>query len=291
VTSVFDRPPDCAALADDLDGVSRVEQGHDGLSPAMVSAHDRKTFITIRGLKKSYDGSVIYTGFDLDLPQGKCVSIFGPNGCGKSTMINLIAGLMPMDEGKILFDGQTVEETRTSYVFQNYRDALFPWLRAIDNIHYPLKLLEIPRREREQRIERLLADFELKIDLKAYPYTLSGGQQQTVSILRALVTDPEVLFLDEPFSALDYEMTLSMREQLQRIFMKRTMTTILVSHDLEEAVQLADKVLLLTRKPTRVADFVDIDLSWPRKTESVTDSRFVELKSHCLKIFQRQLAA
>jgi NitT/TauT family transport system ATP-binding protein len=86
-------------------------------------------------------------------------------------------------------------------------------------------------------------------------------------------------------------MTLFMREQLQRIFMKRTITAILVSHDLEEAVQLADKVLLLTRRPTRVADFVDIDLPWPRKTESVTDARFVELKSHCLNIFQRQLAA
>jgi NitT/TauT family transport system ATP-binding protein len=290
VTSAFHRPSDGAVLAGRA-VVREVEQRHDGLSPAIGAAHERKTFITIRGLEKSFDGSIIYAGFDLDLPQGQCVSIFGPNGCGKSTMINLIAGLMPMDGGQVLFDGLTIEQTRTSYVFQNYRDALFPWLRAIDNIHYPLKLLKIPRRERDQRIERLLADFELKIDLNAYPYTLSGGQQQTVSVLRALVTDPEVLFLDEPFSALDYEMTLFMREQLQRIFMKRTMTAVLVSHDLEEAVQLADKVLLLTRRPTRVADFVDIDLPWPRKTGSVTDARFVELKSHCLNIFQRQLAA
>jgi NitT/TauT family transport system ATP-binding protein len=290
VTSAFHRPSDGAVLAGRA-VVREVEQRHDGLSPAIGAAHERKTFITIRGLEKSFDGSIIYAGFDLDLPQGQCVSIFGPNGCGKSTMINLIAGLMPMDGGQVLFDGLTIEQTRTSYVFQNYRDALFPWLRAIDNIHYPLKLLKIPRRERDQRIERLLADFELKIDLNAYPYTLSGGQQQTVSVLRALVTDPEVLFLDEPFSALDYEMTLFMREQLQRIFMKRTMTAVLVSHDLEEAVQLADKVLLLTRRPTRVADFVDIDLPWPRKIGSVTDARFVELKSHCLNIFQRQLAA
>jgi len=115
-------------------------------------------------------------------------------------------------------------------------------------------------------------------------------QQQTVSILRALVTDPEVLFLDEPFSALDYEMTLFMREQLQRIFMKTKTTTLLVSHDLEEAVQLANRVLLLTRRPTRVADFVEIDLPWPRQTESVTSARFVELKSHCLEVFQRQIA-
>jgi NitT/TauT family transport system ATP-binding protein len=250
----------------------------------------RRPVITIRGLSKSFNDTVIYDKFDLDLPQGEFISIFGPNGCGKSTLINMISGLMPLDAGQVLFDGQTIQETRLSYVFQNYRDALFPWLRAIDNIHYPLKLMGLSRRERDQRVEQLLADFGVKIDLNSYPYMLSGGQQQTVSILRALVTNPEVLFLDEPFSALDYEMTLFMREQLQRMFMKTKTTTLLVSHDLEEAVQLANHVLLLTRRPTRVADFVDIDLPWPRNTESVIDPRFVALKSHCLAVFQRQIA-
>ena len=250
----------------------------------------RRPVITIRGLSKSFNDTVIYDKFDLDLPQGEFISIFGPNGCGKSTLINMISGLMPVDAGQVLFDGQTIQETRLSYVFQNYRDALFPWLRAIDNIHYPLKLMGLSRRERNQRVEQLLADFGVKIDLNSYPYMLSGGQQQTVSILRALVTNPEVLFLDEPFSALDYEMTLFMREQLQRMFMKTKTTTLLVSHDLEEAVQLANHVLLLTRRPTRVADFVDIDLPWPRNTESVIDPRFVALKSHCLAVFQRQIA-
>ena len=250
----------------------------------------RRPVITIRGLSKSFNDTVIYDKFDLDLPQGEFISIFGPNGCGKSTLINMISGLMPVDAGQVLFDGQTIQETRLSYVFQNYRDALFPWLRAIDNIHYPLKLMGLSRRERDQRVEQLLADFGVKIDLTSYPYQLSGGQQQTVSILRALVTNPEVLFLDEPFSALDYEMTLFMREQLQRMFMKTRTTTLLVSHDLEEAVQLANHVLLLTRRPTRVADFVDIDLPWPRNTESVIAPRFVALKSHCLAVFQRQIA-
>src|SRR5580704_16183956 len=254
------------------------------------SPRRRQSFITIRGLSKSFNQSVIYDQFDLDLPQGEFISIFGPNGCGKSTLINMISGLLPMDAGQVLFDGQTIAETRLSYVFQNYRDALFPWLRAIDNIHYPLKIMGLSRREREARVEQLLADFEVKIDLNSYPYMLSGGQQQTVSILRALVTDPEVLFLDEPFSALDYEMTLFMRQQLQRIFMKTKTTTLLVSHDLEAAVQLANRVLLLTRRPTRVADFVAIDLPWPRDTQCLSDGRFVELKSHCLSVFQRQIA-
>ena len=264
--------------------------GADRLSAPVEPVPRRQPVITIRGLSKSFNDTVIYDKFDLDLPQGEFISIFGPNGCGKSTLINMISGLMPLDAGQVLFDGQTIQETRLSYVFQNYRDALFPWLRAIDNIHYPLKLMGLSRRERDRRVEQLLADFGVKIDLNSYPYMLSGGQQQTVSILRALVTNPEVLFLDEPFSALDYEMTLFMREQLQRIFMKTRTTTLLVSHDLEEAVQLANRVLLLTRRPTRVADFVEIDLPWPRNTESVIDPRFVALKSHCLAVFQRQIA-
>jgi len=261
-----------------------------GAAASTGAAPDARRGIEVRGLTKHFDGTYLYRNFDVDLPAGEFVSIFGPNGCGKSTLINMISGLMPVDAGQVLFDGQTIQETRLSYVFQNYRDALFPWLRAIDNIHYPLKLMGLSRRERDQRVEQLLADFGVKIDLNSYPYMLSGGQQQTVSILRALVTNPEVLFLDEPFSALDYEMTLFMREQLQRMFMKTKTTTLLVSHDLEEAVQLANHVLLLTRRPTRVADFVDIDLPWPRNTESVIDPRFVALKSHCLAVFQRQIA-
>jgi len=252
---------------------------------------ERQGFITMRGLTKYFGDSAVYDDFSFDLPMGKFISIFGPNGCGKSTLINVISGLMPMDAGQVLYDGRTIGETQTSYVFQNYRDALFPWLRAIDNIHYPLQIRGLSKAERSRRIESLLAEFDVKIDLNAYPYTMSGGQQQTVSILRALVTDPEVLFLDEPFSALDYEMTLFMREQLQRIFMKTKRTMLLVSHDLEEAVQLADRVLLLTRRPARVAEFVTVDLPWPRSTAETTSERFVKLKSHCLDVFQREVGA
>ncbi|MCW2306682.1 ABC transporter ATP-binding protein [Rhodobium gokarnense] len=265
------------------------QQAADGTATPPASGK-RQTFITIEGLSKSFGRDVVYRDFTLSLPEGKMISVFGPNGCGKSTLINLISGLMPFDAGRVLYDGKTIAQTRISYVFQNYREALFPWFRSIDNIRYPLKIMGLKRREQDARIEELLADFEINIDLNAYPYQLSGGQQQTVSILRALVTDPEVLFLDEPFSALDYEMTLSMREQLQKIFLKTGTTMLLVSHDLEEAVQLADKVLLLTRRPTRVAEIVDIDLAWPRGTEAVADPHFVDLKSHCLKVFQREAA-
>lgn len=257
-------------------------------SPA-APPKSRQAYVTVRGLSKSFHGTTIYDDFSIDLPMGKFISVFGPNGCGKSTFINMISGLMPMDAGEVLYDGQTIRDTRISYVFQNYREALFPWMRAIDNIHYPLRVIGIERKERRRRVEKLLADFDVPFDLNAYPYTLSGGQQQTVSILRALVTEPEVLFLDEPFSALDYEMTLFMRERLQHIFMKLKTTMLLVSHDLEEAIQLADQVVLLTRRPTRVAEIVPVDLPWPRDLDVTTGEGFINLKRHCLDRFWREV--
>ena len=245
--------------------------------------------VEIRGLTKEFAGGYIYRNFDLDLRDGEFVSIFGPNGCGKSTLINVISGLMPMDGGAVMFKGKPIAETKLSYVFQNYRDALFPWMRALGNIQYPLKLLGLDKKTRDRRVEALLAEFDIRIDLHRYPYELSGGQQQTISILRALITDPEILFLDEPFSALDYEMTLFMRERLQHVFMKRRNTMIFVSHDLEEAVQLADRVLLLTRPPTRVAEIVPVDLPWPRDAKCLSNAEFVAIKSHCLDVFSREV--
>jgi NitT/TauT family transport system ATP-binding protein len=174
-------------------------------------------------------------------------------------------------------------------VFQNYREALFPWLRAIENIEYPLKLMKLGKAERRQRTERLVSHLGVKIDLRRYPYELSGGQQQLVSIMRALVVDPEILFLDEPFSALDYEMTLFMRDQLQRIFVETGTTTVLVSHDLEEAVYLADRILLLSRGPAQIADFVPYNADRPRNDRTLSEPEFVRVKAHCLDVFQREV--
>jgi NitT/TauT family transport system ATP-binding protein len=245
--------------------------------------------VTIRGLYKRFDKAVIYDNFDLDIPRGELISVFGPNGCGKSTLINIIAGLIPADAGRILFDGMLLNEIKFGYVFQNYREALFPWLRAFDNIAYPLKMMQVAPAERCARTEKLVAHLGIKLDLNLYPYQMSGGQQQLVSIMRALIVEPEILFLDEPFSALDYEMTLFMREQLQRIFMETGTTTVLVSHDLEEAVFLADRVLLLSRHPAQVADFTPVTAARPRTDATLSDPEFVRTKAHCLEVFQREV--
>jgi len=257
-----------------------------GFLPAAPHTH-----ITVRGLYKTFAGAPLYENLNLDLPKGKIVSIFGPNGCGKSTLMNMIAGLIPLDRGEILFDGKTLKETVIGYVFQNYREALFPWLRAVDNIAYPLRRMGLGASEVKARVDELIASFEIRFDLQRYPYELSGGQQQTVCIMRALAARPEVLFLDEPFSALDYEMTLFIREKLQDIYMKSGVTMVIVSHDLEDAVFLADKVLLLTRRPTRVAEFMSFDLARPRTPASMSDPLFVSTKASALEVFQREVKA
>ena len=256
---------------------------------AKTSAAPARPHVTIRGLAKRFDKAVIYDNFDLDIPRGELISVFGPNGCGKSTLINMIAGLIPPDKGQILFDGMRLDQIKFGYVFQNYREALFPWLRAFDNVAYPLKMMQVPPAQRRARTEKLVAHLGIKLDLNLYPYQMSGGQQQLVSIMRALIVEPEILFLDEPFSALDYEMTLFMREQLQRVFVETGTTTVLVSHDLEEAVFLADHILLLSRGPALVADYVSYDAVRPRTDATLSENEFVKIKAHCLEVFQREV--
>jgi NitT/TauT family transport system ATP-binding protein len=135
----------------------------------------------------------------------------------------------------------------------------------------------------------LVASFDVKFDLRRYPYELSGGQQQTASIMRALAPNPEVLFLDEPFSALDFEMTLFIREKLQEVFIETGTTMLLVSHDLEEAVYLADQVLLLTKRPTRVAEILPYADPRPRTVATLSEPSFVAAKKKSLEIFQREV--
>lgn len=245
--------------------------------------------ITVRGVTKWFAGSLLYHNFDLCITKGKITCIFGPNGCGKSTLLNILAGLTPTDAGKILFDNKPLCETRIGYVFQNYREAMFPWLRAIDNIKYPLKIAGLSRIQCEERVEELVNLFGVKIDLDRYPYELSGGQQQLVSIIRALATYPKVLFLDEPFSALDYETTLSIREKLQEIFKASRVTMVMVSHDLEEAVYMADRIVLLTKRPTQVAEEIAFDAPRPRTTETLSEREFIKVKARCLEVFQKEV--
>jgi NitT/TauT family transport system ATP-binding protein len=164
-------------------------------------------------------------------------------------------------------------------------------MSAWDNIAYPIKRSGKSKEEVKNRVEELIALFEIKFNLHLYPYELSGGQQQTVSIMRALAMKPEILFLDEPFSALDFEMTLFIRTKLQEANLSTGVTMMIVSHDLEDAVFLADKILLLTRRLTRISEFMSFDMAKPRAPESVSDPEFIKTKSHALEVFQREMRA
>ncbi|MBD2459804.1 ABC transporter ATP-binding protein [Oscillatoria sp. FACHB-1407] len=247
------------------------------------------TCIRIEGLSKSFAGQPLYDNFSLDLPNNEFISIFGPNGCGKSTLINMISGLLPFDSGQIWINDKPIRRARIGYVFQNYRDSLFPWLSAFDNIAYPLKAKGISERECRDRVEKLIATFDIRLDLRRYPYSFSGGQQQLISILRALVADPEVLFLDEPFSALDFETTLFVRDKLQEIFMTAALPMLMVVHNLEEAVYLADTVLLLSKRPTRLVERVSFKAPRPRTPDTLSSPEFVEVSRHCLDIFRQEM--
>jgi NitT/TauT family transport system ATP-binding protein len=249
-----------------------------------------KTHVTVRGLSKSFAGAPLYSDFNLDIPRNRIMSIFGPNGCGKSTLMNMISGLVPVDSGEILFDGKSLKDTKIGYVFQNYRDALFPWMTSRDNIAYPLRRSGMKEAAVKLRVDELATLFEIRFDLKRYPYELSGGQMQTVCIMRSLAPRPEVMFLDEPFSALDFEVTLFIREKLQEAHVATGVTMVIVSHDLEDAVFLADRVLLLTRRPTRIAEIIPFDMARPRLPEAVADERFIKVKAHTLEVFRREVA-
>lgn len=268
----------------DRDSPAPPENGKPDFTPRNEDTH-----VLIRGLSKRFGSATLYSDFDIDFRRGHITTIFGPNGCGKSTLINMVAGLLPMDAGAVRFDGKVLAETTIGYVFQNYRDALFPWMTARQNIEYPLRILRQSKADRAQRVKELVEALEISFDLDLHPYNLSGGQQQLVSIMRALAPKPEVLFLDEPFSALDYEMTLFIRDRLQRICSQTGITMIVVSHDLEEAVYLADEVLLLTKPPTRVAAIVPVEAARPRDDSTLSDPAFIKTKSDCLQIFQQEV--
>lgn len=246
-------------------------------------------FISVQGLCKSFAGQPLYEDFNLDLPNNQLVSVFGPNGCGKSTLINMISGLIPIDRGEIWIHGKPIRRAKIGYVFQNYRDSMFPWMSAYDNIAYPLRVKGMAERDCRDRVERLIQTFNIRLDLKRYPYSFSGGQQQLVSILRALVAEPEVLFLDEPFSALDFETTLFVRDKLQEIFMATGIPMLMVVHNLEEAVFLADTVLLLSKRPTHLVEAVPFTVPRPRTPDTLTSAEFIEVSRHCLEIFRQEM--
>ena len=224
---------------------------------------------------------IVLDDLNLCIPKGEFASIIGPNGCGKTTLLLCLAGLLRPDSGTVSIGGVQPGDASCGYVFQNYRESLFPWLRVLDNIAFPLTLQALPRRGARERARDLIRRLAVNLPVERFPYELSGGQQQMTAILRAVIHEPAVLLLDEPFGSLDATARVDLRDSLQQIWRALGATTVFVSHDLDEAIYLADRVLALTPRPARIHHDVPVKLPRPRSWTGATQESLRPLRE-CL---------
>ena len=206
------------------------------------------SFLTLNGLVKRFGNSTVVHGFDLAVERGEFISLLGPSGCGKTTVLRMIAGFETPSAGRIVINGQDVTRKRPAernvgMVFQAY--ALFPNMTVADNIAFGMKIASWPKAEIDARVSELLALIKLPDLGQRYPYQLSGGQQQRVALARALAIKPQVLLLDEPLSALDAKIRVSLREEIRALQRTLGITTIFVTHDQEEALSMSDRVVVM----------------------------------------------
>jgi NitT/TauT family transport system ATP-binding protein len=249
--------------------------------------------LTIRNLSKTYfdayAGSHVNAVQDvsLEVPEGEFVSLVGPSGCGKSTILNMIAGFIPSSSGEILLDGRIVKGPGPDrgVVFQSF--ALFPWKSVLDNVAFGLKMRGMRKEERDRKAREYLELVGLSHAADRYPNELSGGMQQRVGVARALANDPDVLLMDEPFASVDAQTRMTLQEELTRIWQERRPTIIFITHDVSEAVFLANRVVVLSNG--RLLDQLDIPLPRPRTWGELHED--AEYKSLSGKVLQLVRAA
>jgi len=223
---------------------------------------------------------------DLTIAPGEFVSVLGPSGCGKSTLIGAVAGLTRVTAGGVEVDGQDVRRPgpERGVVFQHH--TLFPWKTVFQNVEFGPKLRGVKRYERNAAVEEVLAQVSLEEFRHHFPAQLSGGMQQRVNLARALVNRPRVLLMDEPFAALDAQTRLLMQELLLELWSKYRMTVVFVTHDIDEALFLADRVVVLSRRPAEVRADLAVNLVRPRTSEALTAPTFIALKRRCLELLR-----
>lgn len=203
-------------------------------------------------------------GINLRVNEGDFVCIVGPSGCGKSTFLRIAAGLDSPDSGEILLDGKPVTSTGPERIMVFQEGALFPWLKVVDNVEFGLKMAGIPQDERSQISQRYLDMMQLADFAGAYTYQLSTGMKQRVAIARALAMDPEILLMDEPFAALDAQTRDLLLDEMQLIWQKTKKTILFVTHNVEEAAVLGNKVAVFSNRPSKVKKEITIDIPRPR---------------------------
>ena len=239
--------------------------------------------IAVRHLTKSYNsGKVIAledVSFEVQPYESFC--ILGPSGCGKTTLLRLVDCLMPRDEGEIILDGEPVIAPRpdVAMVFQHF--GLFPWKDLEENIAYGLALRGRPREEIAQTVERYIALVGLKGFEQCYPYQLSGGMQQRAGLARAMAVNPSLLLMDEPFGSLDAQTRETLQEELSKILEQERKTMLFVTHSIDEAIYLGDRILLMTPRPGKIREILSVEIPRPRDITQVrSHPRSAQLRAH-----------
>ena len=233
----------------------------------------------------------VFDGLDLAVRDGEALCILGPSGCGKTTLLRCMHGLVRLSSGRIVIDGAAVTTPRrnVAMVFQHF--GLMPWKRVRENVAYGLELAGAPRATIAERVERYIELVGLRGFEEAYPYALSGGMQQRVGLARALAVEPEVLLMDEPFGSLDALTREVLQDELLRIYQAQPRTMVFITHSIEEAIALGDRVVVLSARPARVREILVVDIPRPRTVASViADRRFVELRDRCWRLLRKEAA-
>jgi NitT/TauT family transport system ATP-binding protein len=257
-------------------------------SPAMhaTAVHHRdaaaaaagRARIRIRNVSKRYGTLEVFRNVDLDVGDCEIVAIVGPSGCGKTTLLRCIDGLMPVDAGAIEVNGEHITQpiAGVAMVFQHF--GLFPWKTVYANVAYGLKMAGASRTEIAERVPYFIALVGLKGFEQAYPYQMSGGMQQRCGLARALAVEPSVLLMDEPFAAVDAQTREILQFELLRIWEQRPTSMVFVTHSIEEAVLMGDRVIVLKGRPSSIHEDIAIDLPRPRSRETLGEPRFAELR-------------
>jgi NitT/TauT family transport system ATP-binding protein len=249
----------------------------------------RPPYLTISAVSKSYDSAdtpiLALENIDLDVAAGEFVSIVGPSGCGKSTLLKCIAGLQPISAGRIDIKGERVLSPPHNMAIVFQRDVLLDWRTVLDNVLLMVELRGLKRNDYQSRAADLLTAYGLGDFLHRYPWELSGGMRQRAAICRALVVDPELLLMDEPFGALDAMTRDDLNVELERLWMETGKTLLFITHGIDEAVYLSDRVVVMARNPGRVAAVVDIAIPRPRPLSVRQSAEFGTYTAEIRKLF------
>lgn len=253
------------------------------------TVHPTRPLVAIEEVTKSFRSSGVDTlaisGLTFHQQPGEFLVVVGPSGCGKTTLLRIIAGLLPPSGGEILHRGQKIKGVPQwlGVVFQEYNRSLFPWLSVMDNVAFPL--FKMPRAQARSKATEALKLVGLDAFGQHYPWQLSGGMQQRVAIARAMVAEPELLLMDEPFASVDAQTRIQLEDMVLELWERLSLSVLFVTHDIDEAIYLADRVVVLSERPSRVVEILEVDLPRPRdqlKTKSL--ARFHELRTEAYKL-------